>query len=443
MAEKRPSKKAAARGRGGSGDAGSGDDTTHDDHGNDAETYDMSGDTETGEVKTALVAMNGQAPRAVTYEVVDGMAVVEADIVLGTVEEVEEISDIFKAEQRGELESGVIIDGSQYRWPNCTVPYTIDSSLPNQSRVTDAIQHWEDNTNFSFVLRTAANASQYPDYVTFRPAGGCSSSVGKRGGQQFVNLSSACSTGNAIHEIGHTIGLWHEQSREDRDSFVTIHFENIQPGKEHNFNQHITDGDDVGPYDYGSIMHYPRKAFSSNGLDTIVPINPSSASIGQRTALSAGDIAAANSMCGPVLTIKEVAKEFVETTKERFPETIKERVKEMIETTKEFTPETIKERIPEPPVTWVEQIYPGGLGGLVTQPAAKPFVVRTPHRNVLGDQGAAAAAAAAGATGIDGAAVEAALETLSLVVAQAATTQRMASDAYEMLVAALGVDGGR
>jgi hypothetical protein len=56
------------------------------------------------------------------------------------------------------------------------------------------------------------------------------------------------------------------------------------------FNQHITDGDDLGGYDYGSIMHYPRTAFSRNGLDTIVPTN-ATAVIGQRNGLSADDIA--------------------------------------------------------------------------------------------------------------------------------------------------------
>ena len=101
------------------------------------------------------------------------------------------------------------------------------------------------------MARTPANAATFPDWVTFRPSGGCSSSVGRRGGQQFVNLGGGCTTGNTIHEIGHTVGMWHEQSRQDRDAFVTIQWANIEAGLEHNFDQHISDGDDVGPYDYG------------------------------------------------------------------------------------------------------------------------------------------------------------------------------------------------
>jgi hypothetical protein len=60
------------------------------------------------------------------------------------------------------------------------------------------------------------------------------------------------------HEIGHSIGFWHEQSRPDRDSYVNIFSNNIKNGKAHNFvkrswNTVKTYGI---PYDYSSIMHY-------------------------------------------------------------------------------------------------------------------------------------------------------------------------------------------
>ena len=103
-----------------------------------------------------------------------------------------------------------------------------------------------------------------------------------------------CDKGSTIHEIGHTVGLWHEQSREDRDRFIRILFENIEAGKEHNFDQHITDGDDIGRYDFGSIMHYDRFAFSKNDNPTIETLHGES--IGQRSGLSDADIQAVNFM---------------------------------------------------------------------------------------------------------------------------------------------------
>jgi len=43
------------------------------------------------------------------------------------------------------------------------------------------------------------------------------------------------------------------------------------------------------PYDYGSVMHYPRDAFSLSGSPTIEPIE-SSVEIGQRVWMSPIDI---------------------------------------------------------------------------------------------------------------------------------------------------------
>ena len=243
--------------------------------------------------------------RQLEYAIVEGLCVFEGDIVLGTVEEVAAAEDIGKRRLAGEdipedpaaepgagsVVDGCVIVGAQYRWPNGVIFYRVDPSFTNQQRVTDAIAHWEANTPIRFQWRTTET-----DYVRFVPHSSvCSSSVGRRGGRQDIRLAAGCLRGQTIHEIGHAVGLWHEQSREDRDDFVTVNYGNIKASKAHNFNQHIADGDDVGDYDYDSIMHYPRWAFSNNG-DTITP--PAGVTIGQTTGLSPGDIQAVIYMYG-------------------------------------------------------------------------------------------------------------------------------------------------
>ncbi|HEX8824131.1 MAG TPA: FG-GAP-like repeat-containing protein, partial [Archangium sp.] len=68
--------------------------------------------------------------------------------------------------------------------------------------------------------------------------------------------------------------------------------ENIEAGKEHNFSQHIWDGDPLGGYDFSSIMHYDSYAFSINDLPTIQKLD--GGLIHRGNVLSTGDISAAN-----------------------------------------------------------------------------------------------------------------------------------------------------
>ena len=176
------------------------------------------------------------------------------------------------------------------RWPNAKVPYEIADTLPadNRERVLAAMDHWMLHSNVTFVPRTDEKA-----YVRFIPSEGtiCSSAVGRTGGQQVINLAPRCNRGSTIHEIGHALGLWHEQSRADRDSYLRIYFDRIKPDKLHNFDKHVDDGVDLGEYDYHSIMHYGPYAFSATGEITLEPIQ-AKVKIGQRDGLSAGDIGA-------------------------------------------------------------------------------------------------------------------------------------------------------
>jgi len=93
--------------------------------------------------------------------------------------------------------------------------------------------------------------------------------VGRQGGKQYVSLGlpdQSCynHVGVVIHELGHVIGFFHEQSRTDRDQYVRIEWGNIKPRAFENFERYSiweVDSLDV-PYDYNSIMHYPSYVIS-------------------------------------------------------------------------------------------------------------------------------------------------------------------------------------
>lgn len=149
-------------------------------------------------------------------------------------------------------------------WPGGVVYYTISPSLPDKQRVYTAMDRWSAVTPIRFVPRTSQR-----DYVTFQPSTVCSAHVGRIGGQQFVNLGPHCNLGLTIHEIGHALGLFHEHTRPDRDSYVTVYWNNIPAGLQ---SQYWINGAARrrGAYDIASIMHYGSYEFTSNGFASML-----------------------------------------------------------------------------------------------------------------------------------------------------------------------------
>jgi hypothetical protein len=254
---------------------------------------------EGGEVHQGYIKPHGGKWVKVPFADVGGLAVFQGCIILGRTTRV--LEDAEFVAKRPELQKlmdrkrdltaqGAGIRGEQYRWPNRTIPYTIDPDVPKPERVTKAIAIWEANTSIRFVRRTAEE-----DFVqVIRDNRGCASPVGRQGGRQMLYLGDFCSLGNAIHELGHTIGLWHEHCRNDRDQHIAIALDKVKPSARFNFETRFEETVDLGSYDFESIMHYPVDAFAVvAGTTTIKPKAslPAGVKVGQRDHLSAGDIA--------------------------------------------------------------------------------------------------------------------------------------------------------
>lgn len=182
-------------------------------------------------------------------------------------------------------------------WPyGAVIAWDYDGSGPAGAtdHIIPALRSWSELTGLHFVRRT-----DQVDYINFTNGSVNSSALGRVGGKQNVTIKD-WNWSVVAHEVGHAIGLQHEHQRADRDDYVEIRLENVQPGRESQFE--VRAGLVRGPYDFDSIMHYWEKAWSTNGQPTIVALPPNEdeqGTMGRAFRPSGNDIATVVSFYGP------------------------------------------------------------------------------------------------------------------------------------------------
>lgn len=158
------------------------------------------------------------------------------------------------------------------------VPYSITyASAANTTNINAAIT--ESNTQLAGVVEwTPATASDVNlvsfDFDPSDLNGSCESWVGMVGGAQTIGGSVNCTTTTILHEMGHALGLFHEQSRADRDTYVNYMEQNIDKPQHGNFDI-IPWSAGSGLYNYASIMEYGAFEFSKDGVSPALDTIPS------------------------------------------------------------------------------------------------------------------------------------------------------------------------
>ena len=147
-------------------------------------------------------------------------------------------------------------------WPGGVVPYDISKlSTAQQTIALRGMQQWTNTgAKILFVPRTTETA--YVSFTGNTNAGNNTSQIGFQPGvRNDVNITAFWwrqGEWMPVHELGHVLGFFHEHQRWDRDQCVTIHYENIKPGRAFDYDWISQTNWLVSSlsYDYRSIMHY-------------------------------------------------------------------------------------------------------------------------------------------------------------------------------------------
>jgi hypothetical protein len=178
-------------------------------------------------------------------------------------------------------------DKDGYIWPKGAVPVVIDNSM-RENKTTDGVILYQNAMQAIKELNAKTNLRLVPhtnqkDYIRIVYSAdttyGGLSPIGRKGGEQIIYITRSSNVKTVMHELLHSLGFWHEQSRYDRDNYITIDMTNVPPDQRHNFQ--IEPGSPTSPYDYKSIMHYHAFAFALDKTKTTIRCKNTSSASGQ------------------------------------------------------------------------------------------------------------------------------------------------------------------
>jgi len=202
-------------------------------------------------------------------------------------------------------------------WAMVRFVYAPDLTFDRRIIIQIALRHWERNTNVRFYNATGQPTVDptwgfaYP-YVEFVNSTFNRSSVGRIGGRQILELASFQDSSAAIHEIGHAIGMLHEQSAFNRDDYMNLNLSNVPDSSKYNFDKRTSNYFAVGSVDFNSVMMYGSYDFAINPSIAVMTRKPDGTTWSGGSALSNSDRSWANNIYIPYIARSDVYAELAD-----------------------------------------------------------------------------------------------------------------------------------